>query len=103
MRIFEVSDNKRDYMDLLFLADEQEDMIDKYLDGGKMYVLEDDGVKGECVVTDTSLQFVHIFVFVFWYNSLGESISGLLRILRRDFNLRGKVIDVFQETRAENI
>lgn len=52
MRIFEVSDNKRDYMDLLFLADEQEDMIDKYLDGGKMYVLEDDGVKGECVVTD---------------------------------------------------
>ena len=39
-------------MDLLFLADEQEDMIDKYLDGGKMYVLEDDGVKGECVVTD---------------------------------------------------
>ena len=41
--------------------------------------------------------------FFFWYNSLGESISGLLRILRRDFNLRGKVIDVFQETRAENI
>ena len=39
-------------MDLLFLADEQEDMIDKYLDGGKMYVLEDDGVKCECVVTD---------------------------------------------------
>ena len=39
-------------MDLLFLADEQEDMIGKYLDGGKMYVLEDDGVKGECVVTD---------------------------------------------------
>ena len=39
-------------MDLLFLADEQEDMIDKYLDKGSMYVLDDDGVKGECVVTD---------------------------------------------------
>ena len=52
MRIYEVKDNKRDYMDLLFLADEQEDMIEKYLDRGSMYVLEDDGIKGECVVTD---------------------------------------------------
>ena len=31
MTIYEVVDNKRDYMDLLFLADEQEDMIEKYL------------------------------------------------------------------------
>lgn len=52
MKIYEVVVNKRDYMDLLFLADEQEDMIDKYLDKGTMYVLDDDGVKGECVVTD---------------------------------------------------
>uniref|UniRef100_I5AV58 Putative P-loop ATPase fused to an acetyltransferase n=1 Tax=Eubacterium cellulosolvens (strain ATCC 43171 / JCM 9499 / 6) TaxID=633697 RepID=I5AV58_EUBC6 len=52
MRIYEVSDHKRDYMDLLFLADEQEDMIEKYLDRGTMYVLEDEGIKGECVVTD---------------------------------------------------
>ena len=39
-------------MDLLFLADEQEDMIDRYLDKGTMYVIDDNGVKGECVVTD---------------------------------------------------
>ncbi len=39
-------------MALLFLADEQEDMIDKYLEKGIMYVLDDDGIKGECVVTD---------------------------------------------------
>lgn len=52
MRIYEVADNKKDYMDLLFLADEQEDMIERYLDKGTMYVLEDDGIKGECVVTD---------------------------------------------------
>ncbi len=51
MRIYEVK-NKRDYMDLLFLADEQEDMIDRYLDHGTMYVMDDEGVKGECVVTD---------------------------------------------------
>ena len=35
MTIYEVVDNKRDYMDLLFLADEQEDMIEKYLDNKK--------------------------------------------------------------------
>ena len=52
MKIFEVKDNKRDYMDLLLLADEQEDMIEKYLDKGTMYVLDDGGVKGECIVTD---------------------------------------------------
>ena len=45
--------NKRDYLPLLLLADEQEDMIDLYLDRGTMFVLENDGiVKGECVVTD---------------------------------------------------
>ena len=43
---------KKRYLDLLLLADEQEDMIDRYLERGTMYVLEDDGVKAECVVTD---------------------------------------------------
>lgn len=52
MKIFEVNDNKKAYIELLLLADEQEDMIDKYLDRGTMYVLDDDGVKAECVVTD---------------------------------------------------
>ena len=46
-------ENKRDYMSLLLLADEQEDMIDLYLDRGTMFILENDGmVIGECVVTD---------------------------------------------------
>lgn len=51
--IREITENKRDYLPLLMLADEQEDMIDRYLDRGRMFVLEDDGIiKGECVVTD---------------------------------------------------
>ena len=52
MRIVEVSENKKQYLDLLLLADEQKDMVDRYLYKGKMYVLDDDGVKCECVVTD---------------------------------------------------
>ena len=47
-----VEREKKRYLDLLLLADEQEDMIDRYLERGTMYVLEDDGVKAECVVTD---------------------------------------------------
>ena len=39
-------------MDLLLLADEQESMIDRYLERGSMYVLEDPFVKAECIVTN---------------------------------------------------
>jgi ribosomal protein S18 acetylase RimI-like enzyme len=52
MEIKKVETDKKRYMGLLLLADEQEDMVDRYLERGTMYVLEDDGVKAECVVTD---------------------------------------------------
>jgi len=52
MEIREVTSNKKQYLSLLLLADEQEDMADRYLDRGTMYVLDDNGIKGECVVTD---------------------------------------------------
>lgn len=52
MNISEVKDNKKRYIDLLLLADEQESMIDRYLERGTMYVLDDNGVKAECVVSD---------------------------------------------------
>ena len=50
--MIEVTENKKQYLDLLLLADEQEDMIDRYLDKGRMYILNDNGIKCECVVTD---------------------------------------------------
>ena len=52
MNIREIHENKKQFLPLLLLADEQEDMIDCYLERGSMYVLEDGGVKAECVVTD---------------------------------------------------
>ena len=51
--VFREIENKREYLPLLLLADEQENMINLYLDRGNMFVLEEDGIiKGECVVTD---------------------------------------------------
>ena len=52
MKIREVNENKKQFISLLLLADEQENMIDRYLEKGTMYVLEDGNVKAECVVTD---------------------------------------------------
>lgn len=52
MEIRQVLGEKKAYLDLLLLADEQESMIDRYLSRGTMYVLEENGVKSECVVTD---------------------------------------------------
>lgn len=51
MNIEKVTHNKKAYIDLLLLADEQETMIDKYLERGEMFVLNDNGVKAECVIT----------------------------------------------------
>ena len=51
MNIRQITDNKKQYLDLLLLADPQEDMIDRYLDEGEMFVLEDGGeVRTVCVV-----------------------------------------------------
>lgn len=60
MKIIEVKFDKKKYIDLLLLADEQEDMIDRYLERGTMYVLDDDGVKAECVVTEESSEVLEI-------------------------------------------
>lgn len=50
--IYEVKHNKKQYLPLLLLADEQESMIDRYLNRGVLYILEENGVKAECVITD---------------------------------------------------
>lgn len=51
MNIRKIINDKKQYIDLLLLADEQEDMIDQYLERGEMFVLDENGVKAECVVT----------------------------------------------------
>ena len=52
MKIVEIRENKKEYLELLLLADEQESMIDRYLDRGSMDTLFEDGVRAVCVVTD---------------------------------------------------
>ena len=60
MEFIEIGENKKQFLSLLLLADEQENMIDKYIENGIMYVLNDNGIKAECVVTDEGNSILEI-------------------------------------------
>ncbi len=60
MEITEVKENKKRFLSLLLLADEQENMINRYLEKGTMFILNDDGVKAECIVTDEGSRIIEI-------------------------------------------
>jgi len=51
MEIKRISIDKDNFMDLLLLGDEQENMIKKYLYTGDLYALYDNDLKTVCVVT----------------------------------------------------
>ena len=52
LEIHRVEKDKKRYLPLLLLGDEQESMIDRYLARGEMYVIEDSSPIAVCVVTD---------------------------------------------------
>jgi GNAT superfamily N-acetyltransferase len=54
MKIDKITENKKQFLDLLLLADEQEDMIDRYLPGGDLFALYDDDLKSVCVVVQVN-------------------------------------------------
>lgn len=47
-----ITKNRKRYLELLLLGDEQESMIDRYLERGEMFALFDGELKTVCVVTD---------------------------------------------------
>ena len=50
VKIEKIIENKEQFLDLLLLADEQENMIDKYLPIGDLFALYVDVLKSVCVV-----------------------------------------------------
>lgn len=52
MKFIQIHKNKKDYIDLLLLADEQESMVDTYLEQGDMFVCLDPEPVGEIVVVE---------------------------------------------------
>ena len=70
------------------MADEQEDMIDRYIEKGTMYVLGDNGVKSECVVTDEGNGMIEIknITTIFEYQGKGyaKALISLLICIRKE-------------------
>ena len=86
MEIIEITENKKEYLPLLLLADEQEDMIDRYLEQGRMFVLEDGGMKSECVVTDEGDRVLEIKSLATVPEYQGRGYAGaLIGFLLREF------------------
>ena len=55
MEITQITNHKKYFLDLLLLGDEQENMINRYLERGDMFALYDNGaLKSICVVTQES-------------------------------------------------
>ena len=58
IRIKRVTENKKQFLDLLLLADEQEDMIDKYLSNGDLFALYDDDI---ILIENTTKKMRYVF------------------------------------------
>lgn len=44
MKIVQITDTKKQFMDLLLIGDEEESMIERYLERGDLFILRDNGV-----------------------------------------------------------
>lgn len=60
MEIKQIFENKKDFLELLLLADEEEKMIDKYIENGNMFALYDKDLKGCCVVLKINEKTIEI-------------------------------------------
>ena len=60
MDIKNITENKEQFMDLLLLGDEQEDMVKKYLYRGELFALYDDDLKTVSVVTEEDKEIYEI-------------------------------------------
>ena len=93
MEIKEYKGDRRELMDLLLLADEQEEMVLKYLDRGRVFVLEDSGeIKAECLVTDEGFGVLEIKNIAvkpqYQGKSYGKSlIDFLIRMFSNDYSI----------------
>lgn len=97
MEIRKVTADKRKFLLLLLLADEEERMIDRYLDRGEMYVVDDGGVKSECVVTDEGGGVLEIKNLATLRVGTGESPATLPFYEKRGFVRVGRIPRFFAD------
>ena len=60
MSIHLITENKKAFLPLLLLDDEQESHIDRYLERGELFALYDGDLKSVCVVTDEGCRILEV-------------------------------------------
>lgn len=95
MRIYEIYDNKKEYIKLLLLGDEDENMINKYIDRGRMFVVDDNGVIAQCVVTEEGGGIIEIknIAVLKEYQMRGYG-KILIEFVEKEYANRGSVLQV---------
>lgn len=78
MRIEKITSNKKQYLDLLLLADEQEDMIDRYLESGDMFALFDENLKTVAVVVAIDRETCELKNIATYENYQGQGYARTL-------------------------
>ncbi len=78
IKIEKIISNKKQFLDLLLLADEQEDMIDKYLPDGDMFALYDDDLKSICVVVPVNEETCELKNIATYEKYQGKGYAGAL-------------------------
>jgi len=78
MRIERITENKKQFLDLLLLADEQEDMIDQYLPNGELFALYDDELKSVCVVAPINRETCELKNIATWEKDQGKGYGRAL-------------------------
>jgi len=78
VKIEKIIENKKQFLDLLLLADEQETMIDKYLPGGDLFALYDDDLKSVCVVVPVDSETCELKNIATYENCQGKGYGSAL-------------------------
>jgi len=78
VKIEKIIENKKQFLDLLLLADEQETMIDKYLPGGDLFALYDDDLKSVCVVVPVTSETCELKNIATYKNCQGKGYGRAL-------------------------
>lgn len=95
MQIIKITHNKKQYLPMLLLADEEEAMIDRYLERGEMYVLDDNGVKAQCIVTNEGSGILEIKSLATLppYQKQGYA-KTLIQFIEAEYKNRFKILQV---------
>jgi len=95
MKILQITENKEQYMDLLLIADEQENMIKKYLGRGDLFALYDDALKTVAVVTKENNDTYEIKNIATYEKYRGKGYGGrMIKHIIQHYKNRCKVLIV---------